>query len=79
MTYLQTLINQRCACVPCPDCFGSGQAHIDRDGRIAQRVADAADVEACKTCHESGFVTTCSRCLAIDYILKHDDQILEAA
>jgi hypothetical protein len=43
------------------------------------RVVDATDLEACPTCQESGIIEVCARCQAIDYILKYDDLILEAA
>jgi len=79
MTHLHELENQRCTCLPCPDCFGSGRTHIDRNGQIAMRIADATDIEPCPTCYESGIAKVCARCQAINYVLKYEGRILEAA
>jgi hypothetical protein len=79
MTHLQAIIKLPCVCVRCHDCFGSGQAHVDRTARIAVSISEAADLEGCNSCHESGFIKTCARCLAIDHVLKNEGQILEAA
>ncbi len=77
IAHLQSLENQRCTCVRCPDCSGNSQSHVSQDSRIAIRIADAADIEACPTCLESGIVKTCARCEEIDYILKSDALVLE--
>jgi len=79
MTKLQTLENQPCTCVACPDCSCSSQSHVAQSGKIAKPIGGSADIDACPTCLESGIVKTCPRCEAINCILDKDHLALEAA
>lgn len=65
---------QKCKCVPCADCGGSGRVWFafpgpDRGGRYLgnHRCDDLDEMDGCHGCEGSGIVETCEHCIEADY------------
>ena len=68
---LNELYKERCTCELCADCCGTSM--VDAKER------DDTFLAPCSTCGESGFVSTCARCQAINALLAEQEEPAMAA
>ena len=65
-------VNEKCECIDCPDCRGSGSVWCS-DGRMSPwRFDDMGDSETCPTCGGDGLSLVCLKC-QLEYEDREED------
>jgi DnaJ-class molecular chaperone len=56
-------VNEKCECVDCPTCNGSGSVWVSGDRMSANRFDDMGDLETCPDCNGEGISVYCLKCV----------------
>ena len=55
-------VNEKCECVDCDTCKGSGTVWVSGDHMSAFRFNDEGDMESCPECGGEGITSMCLKC-----------------
>lgn len=77
MTLREQVSSEKCACVRCSFCGGSGQEWYSISGKfLGGRHSDDLDAsEPCEECGGTGIVETCDRCTLLTDLDHEDEEI----